>query len=189
MGDSGWRSFEDALAKVKNGRVLLVSSVPALGPRLSWVETVLHLFPRMQNLEDDLRDQWQSRAHRAEWRGFLTQLAKVHCNPTTTVTLLSGEIHPATRAQFGVPPMPMHQLVASGISHPAPTGAYAMALDMLARFGETPIPGRPIRLYPLPGRRSIYVAQRNYLVLERKSGRWSAVWELEKDGPTVPLPL
>lgn len=189
MGDSGWRSFEDALAKVKSGRVLLLSSVPALGPRLSWVETVLHLFPRMQNLEDDLRDQWQSRAHRAEWRGFLMQLAKLHCNPTTPVTILSGEIHLATRATFGVPPIPMHQLVASGISHPAPTVAYAMALDMLARFGETPIPGRPIRLYPLPGRRSIYVAQRNYLVLERKSGTWTAVWELEKDGPTVPLPL
>ena len=141
----------------------------------------------MHKYEDDLRDQWQSREHRSEWRRFLKRLALVHQNPDTPVTVLSGEIHLATRATFETAPVPMHQLVASGISHPAPTVAYALALDVLARFGETPVPGKPIRLHPLPGKTSIYIAQRNYLVLERKSGEWTASWELESDGRTSPL--
>lgn len=189
MGEEGWRAFDVAMAKVDTGRVLLLSSVPGLGPRLSWVEAALNLLPNMHKYEDDLRDQWQSRAHRTEWRRFLERLAEIHRNPATPVTLLSGEIHLATRATFDTAPAPMHQLVASGISHPAPTVAYVLALDVLARFGETPVPGKPIRLHPLPGKKSIYISQRNYLVLERRSGEWSASWELEKDGRTAPLKL
>jgi hypothetical protein len=189
MGEEGWRAFDVATAQVHTGRVLLLSSVPALGPRLSWVEAVLSLLPNMHKYEDDLRDQWQSRAHRAEWRRFLERLAEVHRNPATPVTLLSGEIHLATRATFETAPAPMHQLVASGISHPAPTVAYALALAVLARFGETPVTGKPIRLHPLPGKTSIYISQRNYLVLERRSGEWTACWELEIDGRTSPLRL
>lgn len=189
MGEEGWRAFDVAMAQVDTGRVLLLSSVPALGPRLSWVEAALNLLPNMHKYGDDLRDQWQSRAHRTEWRRFLERLAEIHRNPATPVTLLSGEIHLATRATFDTAPAPMHQLVASGISHPAPTVAYALALDLLARLGETPVPGKPIRLHPLPGKKSIYISQRNYLVLERRSGEWTACWELEKDGRTAPLKL
>ncbi len=189
MGEEGWRAFDLAMAQVDTGRVLLLSSVPGLGPRLSWVETALNLLPNMHKYEDDLRDQWQSRAHRIEWKRFLERLAQVHDNPETPVTLLSGEIHLATRATFDTAPAPMHQLVASGISHPAPTIAYALALDLLARFGETPVPGKPIRLHPLPSKTSIYTSQRNYLVLERRSDEWKACWELERDGRTPPLRL
>ncbi len=189
MGEAGWRVLDEALAAVERGRVLLLSSVPALGPRLSWVEAVLHLTPMMQKYEDDLRDQWQSRAHRTEWRRFLERLAQLHGRPDTAVTVLSGEIHLATRAVFDVPPSPMHQLVASGIAHPAPSAAYALALGALARFGSSPVPGHAIRLHPLPGRRLTYVAQRNYLILERRHGEWRAVWELEKDGPTPALAI
>lgn len=187
LGTIGWQALERTLSSIERGRVLMISSVPALGPRLSWVEAILHLTPRMQKYEDDLRDQWQSRAHRAEWRKLLEMLAEVHANPATPVTLLSGEIHLATRATFDVPPLPMHQLVASGISHPAPTPLYALALDALARFGETPVPGRRIRLWPLPRKRSIYTAQRNFMVLERRGSEWTAQWELEADGTTPPL--
>lgn len=46
-----------------------------------------------------------------------------------------------------------------------------------------------MRLRPLPGREAIYTPERNYLVLTRSSGQWSAVWELENSGPTRPLPI
>src|SRR3546814_5354512 len=92
MGDSGWQMLRDALAEARSGRVLLLSSVPALGPRLSWVEAVMSVTPRMEKYEDDLRDQWQSHAHREEWRRFLRLLIETHTRDTTPVTVLSGEI-------------------------------------------------------------------------------------------------
>ena len=189
MGDAGWDAFRGPLTANTDGQVFLLSSVPALGPRLSWVEKLLSFVPAMQKYEDDLRDQWQSRSHREEWKTFLRHLIDLQESRDTRVTLLSGEIHLATRATLATAAGPMHQLVASGIAHPAPPQAYASGLGALARLGESPLPDHPIRLHPLPGKSAIYTAQRNYLVLERSADRWSAYWELEKDGPTPPLSL
>ncbi len=188
MGANGWQGLEAALAGARAPRTLLLSSVPALGPRLSLIEAVLHLVPGAQKYEDDLRDQWQSRAHRREWRRFLRLLADHHAAGHAT-TVISGEIHLATRGTLDVPPAPLHQLVASGITHPAPPRAWARALGALARIGESPLPGHGIRLRPLPGRRGIYRAERNYLVLARRSGSWQAWWELEESGATPALTI
>ncbi len=188
MGEAGWRAFDEALAQVRGQHVFVISSVPALGPRLSWVERLMHVMPGIQKYEDDLRDQWQSRWHRAEWQRFLSSLASCH-EGRAPVTVLSGEIHLATRGTMRAEPDVMHQLVASGISHPAPPRPYAWALGSLARLGESPLPGRGIRLYPVPGHRCVYATQRNYLVLARRAGRWWAYWQLEHDGPTPELAL
>ncbi|KQT66033.1 MULTISPECIES: alkaline phosphatase D family protein [unclassified Aureimonas] len=186
MNETGWAAHEAALAAAPEGNHrLILSSVPALGPRLSLVEAALDLLPRAQQYEDDLRDQWQSRAHRGEWRRFLAGLEREMVERGSPVTVVSGEIHLATRAEMQLKDgQVLHQLVASGIAHPRPSKAYAFALGLLARLGDAPLPGRPIRLKALPGRRATYTAERNYLVLERRDGRWAAEWELEDGGRT-----
>ncbi|MBX9811497.1 MAG: alkaline phosphatase family protein [Burkholderiales bacterium] len=191
MGPAGWAAFERALAEIGRGdRLLIMSSVPILGPRLSWIEKLLDVFPRVQKYEDDLRDQWQSRSHRAEWQRMLETLERRAAENRNPVAVLSGEIHLATRGE-----MPfkdgtiMHQLVASGIAHPAPSWSYGGALGLLAALGENPLPGRKVRLKPLPGHRRIYTAERNYLVLERHGEEWSAAWELEDSGRTPAMTL
>lgn len=189
MGPQGWAGFRTAAASIRRGKVLVISSVPALGPRLSWVEGLMALLPTMQKYEDDLRDQWQSRAHRAEWQDFLRVLLDIHLRPDCSVTILSGEIHLATRATLAADDEPLQQLVASGITHPPPPQLYARALGALARLGSAPLPDHPIRLHPLPGKSAIYTAERNYLVLERQQGEWCAWWDLERSGPTPPLSL
>lgn len=182
MGEIGWRSFDAALAG-RPGRLLFLSTVPALGPRLSLVEALMLRTPWAEKYEDDLRDQWQSRAHREEWRELLSRLVALR-ESGTHVTVVSGEIHLATRGTMATRRGPVHQLVASGISHPAPPRGYARALGTLARLGEAPLAGHPIRLKALPGHRAIYTAERNYLVIERRRGIWTATWQLEDSGPT-----
>ena len=191
MGTQGWQLFERHLDDTRDtARVLLMSSVPLLGPRLSLVERLIGFVPKLRRYEDDLRDQWQSRAHRAEWRRILERLERV-AREGGAVTVLSGEIHLASRGEmpFGEDDV-LHQLVASGIAHPAPPGWWARALGALAALGEDPLAGRPITLHGLPGRRGTYAAERNYLVLEREDGgAWRAEWELEESGRSAPLAL
>lgn len=186
IGDQGWPLLQDAFSRVQEGKVLLLSSVPVLGPRLSLVERLLRLTPRMEKYEDDLHDQWQSRAHREEWQTFLRELIAMHERENTSVTVLSGEIHLATRGTMETAAGDMHQLVASGISHPPPPRSYARALGALASFGEGPLRNHRIRLHPLPGTRGIYTAERNYLVVEKTQDRWTASWDLEN---TLATPL
>jgi hypothetical protein len=190
MGPGGWALVDGEVARTAPGRTLLLSSVPLLGPRLSLLEALMVAVPKMQTYEDDLRDQWQSRAHRAEWRRMLGAVARMAEAPSQAVTVLSGEIHVATRAEMalaggGV----LHQLVASGIAHRPPPQAWARFLGALASLGDSPLPGHPIRIRCIPGQRARYVAERNYLVLERSGDDWSAAWELEHAGRSGTLPL
>lgn len=190
LGPVGWSVVERALAQQPPGRRrFFMSSVPLLGPRLSWIEACIGFVPKLRRYEDDLRDQWQSRAHRDEWRRMLTLLD--HTTPNDcALTVLSGEIHLATQAEMPmISGSTMHQMVASGIAHPPPPTLYARALGWLAALGEDPLPGRPIKLKPLPGQGQIYAAERNFLILERCGEDWSAYWELEESGRTPALAI
>ncbi|WP_226575111.1 alkaline phosphatase D family protein [Acuticoccus sediminis] len=185
MGAEGWRLVTGT--DPQGDHTIVVSSVPLLGPRLSLIERLLVMIPQMQKYEDDLRDQWQSHVHRDEWRRMLGEMKRLRASGA--VTVVSGEIHLATRAEMRAPEGTIHQLVASGITHPPPGGAYASALGLLASFGEAPLPDSPIVLLPLPGHRRRYVAERNFLTLSRRDGRWQSQWHLEQSGPTAPMDL
>lgn len=191
MGPVGWAVFERALCETERGdRILLMSSVPVLGPRLSCIEKFLDVLPGIQKYEDDLLDQWQSRSHRTEWRRMLEALQLRAIEGRNAVTVLSGEIHLATRGEMAFTDETiMHQLVASGIAHPPPSRLYARALGYLAMIGESVLPGQPVRLKPLPGHRHIYTAERNYVVLRRRSEKWSAEWDVEMSGRTPEMLL
>ena len=192
MNDAGWAWFDTAMQNRRDGNhCLVMSSVPALGPRLSWVEFMIDTFwPGVNQYEDDLRDQWQSRVHREEWKRFLRILVREVEDHDQPVTLLSGEIHVATRATMklkngGV----IHQLVSSGISHTPPGPGYARTLGALAMFGEDPLSGYPITIRPPAGQRNRYVSQRNYMRIRRRNGDWTTEWEFEEDGTSPTLAL
>lgn len=187
LGPKGWGAVTRAFSSLGAGHVFVLSTVPALGPRLSILEAIIGWGSPLHKFEDDLRDQWQSKWHREEWRRFMSLLAEVH--ERTPVTLLSGEIHLAARSTFNLSSGAMHQLIASGIAHPAPSRLYATLLEVVSWLPLDVLHGGTISMRPLPGRRARYVAQRNYLVLERRNGRWSAHWEFERSGPTPLLDL
>lgn len=190
MGAGGWRMMEIEATRPREGHAMILSSVPLLGPRLSLLEAVMVAIPKMQEYEDDLRDQWQSRAHRGEWRRMLRLVRDMARNDGQAVTVLSGEIHLATRAVMDLGNGDvLNQLVASGVAHRAPPKAWARFLGALSWLGEDPLQGHPIAIRTLPGQQNRYVAERNYLILAREGSDWSARWDLEESGMTAPLPL
>ena len=190
MARGGWQMMKAEAERQAPGRTFLVSSVPLLGPRLSLLELLMVLIPKMQKYEDDLRDQWQSRAHRASWRRMLRLVCAMAAKEGQQVTAVSGEIHLAARGEMALGSGKMlHQLVASGIAHRAPPKAWARALGLLSWLGDAPLKGHPIRIRKIPGQAGRYAAERNYLILERSDTAWSAVWDFETSGKSEPLVL
>ena len=190
MWKGGWQTMSDAAEEEFAGRTFLMSSVPLLGPRLSLIEMIMVLIPKMQKYEDDLRDQWQSRAHRAAWRRMLRLVLKMAAREEQQVTALSGEIHLANRAELRLSDSEvLHQLVASGIAHRAPPKTWARILGTLASLGEDPLPDHPISVRRIPGQDNRYVAERNYLILERNHDNWTATWNFESSGISTPLSI
>ncbi|ABD55916.1 alkaline phosphatase D family protein [Jannaschia sp. CCS1] len=190
MDVGGWADVEAHAEAPFQGRTFVMSSVPLLGPRLSILETLMVVTPRMQKYEDDLRDQWQSRAHRDSWRRMLRLMMQMQEQEGQDVAILSGEIHLATLATMAARNGQMlHQLVASAVTHRPPPKAWARFLGTLSRLGEAPLPGHRIRIRRIPGQSLRYVADRNVLVLERRGGAWQAVWHFEQTGASPPLAL
>lgn len=190
MGLGGWAMMEAETQRQVRGHTLLMSSVPLLGPRLSLLEALMVVIPRMQKYEDDLRDQWQSRAHRDEWRRMLRLVRDLARRDGHDITAVSGEIHLATRAVMDLGGgLHLNQLVASGIAHRAPPRAWARFLGALSWLGEDPVPEHPIRVARLPGQADRYIAERNYLILQRDDKDWTARWDLETSGMTKALDL
>ena len=185
-----WQWLEDLSRRPHKGRTLVMSSVPLLGPRLSLLELVMVLIPSMQKYEDDLRDQWQSRAHRDSWRHMLTLMRRMAAPSDQAVTVISGEIHLATRAEMKMgADRTLHQLVTAGMAHRPPPQPWARFLGALAGLGEAPLKHMPITIRPIPGQKHRYTAQRSTLFLYRQAGTWSARWQFETDGLSPPLPL
>lgn len=195
MGQGGWSMMEAARDAGFAGQTVLMSSVPLLAPRLSVLETLMVLHPRMLKYEDDLRDQWQSRAHRAEWQRILTLLCDMALPDASGtraagITVVSGEIHLAARATMALGAgRVLHQLTASGISHRAPPKIWARVLGALSWLGDAPLKGHPIRMRRVPGQKGLFAAERNYLILSRKDDRWRARWDLETSGMTGPVEI
>ncbi len=190
MGGGGWSMMEAARDSGFRGRTLVMSSVPLLGPRLSLLEGFMRLHPRMLRYEDDLRDQWQSRAHRDEWRRMLGLLCKMSASGASAITVVSGEIHLAARATMALGDgKVLHQLTASGISHRAPPQAWARVLGALSWLGDAPLEGRPIRMRKVPGQRGLFAAERNFLILSRRDDLWTTCWNLETSGMSGDLQI
>ncbi|WP_051341483.1 alkaline phosphatase family protein [Azospirillum halopraeferens] len=160
--------------------LLLVSSVPLLFTDTGGVERLLAALPGRHRYADDLRDQWRSPAHAAEWRRLLETLTAFSLRTGCRITAVSGEIHLGALAVLSGP-VEIHQLIASGIVHPPPSRLYAAALDRLARRRERPVAGFTLEMPPFAETGRRLIRARNWLALAFESrGGLRAQWHTEE---------
>ena len=175
MDEAGHAALREGVLSDRE-HLLVVSSVPLLNADLSPVERVVAPFQPLADLfQDDLRDQWMSYAHRAEWHRTVDLLIE-RAVAGRRVSVVSGEIHLAARAVLharddgdrsegdAAPSARIDQFIASGIAHPPPPRALAALFE---RFGGRRRRGRfDVVLRPVTpdGRR--FLPERNWLEIE-----------------------
>ncbi len=168
-------------------RIFLLSTVPLANLNLSALERFVVFLPGQQGYQDDLRDQWQSYVHRAEWRHLVHRLFEFTGASGTPLTVLSGEIHLAAHGHLerrGAGRI--DQLISSGIAHHPPPRWLARLYDILARRPRTFGDGITMRMVPLPGHGCRYLASRNWLSLDcRPDGPMAATWYAEGHTPAT----
>ena len=181
MGPDGHRFLDRALSNVEAPHALVVMTVPLVNADLSAVERIVTpLMPFADLYQDDLRDQWMSHRHRAEWRGVADRLLTL--STRTRVSLLSGEIHFGALATAERGAERIEQFIASGIAHPPPPPLLARAFE---RFSRKPWSRDGVRLATheiAPDGRS-FLAERNWLeVTAAPDGALEAVLHAERSG-------
>ena len=175
--------------------LLVVSSIPLVYLNFASTEKFLDWFPWRQDLEDDLRDQWESSAHQEERARLIMTLLDHAAATGTRITVLSGDVHVGARGRIVsrrpahlIGPEPeavMHQLTSSAIVFPPPS-ALALA-GMRAVSGEGPSPrwrSRRSRPRSSLGADYFLLGQRNWLSIENGTGDKHELWVrwLTEDG-------
>lgn len=186
MAPEGHQRLDRAIGAAREPHALVISSVPLVNADLSPVERLVAPVQPLADLyQDDLRDQWMSYRHRAEWAGVVRSLhALARRGPR--VSVLSGEIHLGAHGTAAEDGAVVEQFIASGIAHPAPPRALARGYETFAGLTRHRA-GIDIAMRPVApdGRR--YVAERNWLeVTARPDGALDATLHAERSGA---LPL
>jgi hypothetical protein len=182
MGEAGWRDFERQLASLEGCRhLLMLSSVPLVNTDMSPVERIYVAIPGHTDLEDDLRDQWQSFSHRDEWHRMLSSLLRFAARTGARVTSLSGEIHLGALGHASGEGAELFELTSSGIVHEPPPALVTAAYAWIGRRRIEVAPGLTAGLLKIPGHGRRYLRARNWLSLDMDGrGGLTGVWHTEK---------
>lgn len=168
--------------------LLFVSTIPVVYPSFSYLESLLGIIPGQQDLEDDLKDHWNNRSHKAERLRLIHRLLDFSKRKHTRTTIISGDVHVAALGilqsqRDGLShnsSQVINQLISSSIVHPTPPGIVLFAIEQLAKF-EDKI-DRDITAYmsTLPCTDRRIIGLRNWLSLEFDVlKRIWASWHLE----------
>ena len=175
VGEKHWKEIYNWMDHVDRKvvfHILVMSSIPVIYPDFKLIESLLGIFPGHQDLEDDLRDHWNSPPHKGERTRLIKRLLDLPKRQIRT-TLISGDVHVAAlgivqalgQATAG-PETVVNQLISSGIVHPGPGGVVLFALQQLFDSDDQIDPFTVGRMTEIPGSKSKFIGNRNYMSLE-----------------------
>lgn len=196
MSKDQWSDITSYLDNQCNhGDLLVLSAVPVVYRDFSFAESVVDSTPWEEELTDDLKDHWRAKEHEGERLKLIMRLLENASKRNAKTVILSGDVHVGClgiiRDLRGTQPISIHQVVSSGIVHPAPTylqwlGILAVTNDDLEYLEET----RAITADMLkPHGSNKYIRARNFVtLLEGTDAKLWVNWICEgKDKPAFPL--
>lgn len=185
--------------RVDSGDLLVLSAVPVVYRDFSFTETAFDSTPWEEELTDDLNDHWRAKEHQGERARLIMRLLENanyrQRDGKQRTVLLSGDVHIGCLGVINDKRSGMdakiHQVVSSGIVHPAPSriewiGIMAVTNDYEEYLNED----RSIQISMLkPFGSDQYIRSRNYISL--KEGTDHKLWINwiceQKDNPSYPL--
>ncbi len=200
MSEGQWSLIKRYLNKeATSGHLLVMSGVPVVYRDFSFTEGVFEKTPWEEDLTDDLKDHWRAKEHQGERARLihclLDNVEKRNKNKAENnkTIILSGDVHIGC---VGVihdmkRELKIHQVVSSGIVHPAPSRLQWMGIMTATNDREEYLDEdkntRIAMLTPFASDR--YIRQRNYVTLQMGSDKKLWVnWVSEgNDKPYYPV--
>lgn len=198
MSNDQWNDVIGYLdSKVTAGNLLVLAGVPVVYRDFSLAEAGVDFTPWEEELTDDLKDHWRAKEHQGERARLIMRLlenAKIRDKDRTVI--LSGDVHigclgVVTDRRDSATIIKLHQVVSSGIVHPAPSriawlGIMAITNDKNEWLNEEKTIETSI-IQPFGSEK--YLRVRNYVTL--KEGTDNKLWVNwiceSKDKPAYPL--
>lgn len=195
MSAEHWADVTMVLDTCSAGDLLLMTAVPVVYRDFAAAEAYVDSTPWEEEVTDDLKDHWRAKEHQGERQKLIMRLldnAKARGGKTV---MLSGDVHigclGVIRDKRYEKPVNIHQVVSSGIVHPAPTyiqwlGILTITNDDTEYLDENKSITADI-LKPYGSNQ--YLRTRNFVtILEGTDRKLWINWVIEgKDKPVYPL--
>jgi len=154
MAEDQWKALGDHLAarskrKSTGAHLLVVSTIPVVYLNFAVATTFFDWLPWRQDLEDDLRDQWEHKDHQEERSRLIMTLLNHAKETKSRVTLLSGDVHVGARGRIASKrpahligdetESVIHQLTSSAIVFPAPPAIALAGMRSITPSGPAPL--------------------------------------------------
>lgn len=195
MADDQWNDFNAELAKCTTGDLLLLSAVPVVYRDFAAAESLVDSTPWEEEITDDLKDHWRAKEHQGERQKLIMRLLDNAVARKGKTAILSGDVHVGClgviRDHRDTKVVTVHQVVSSGIVHPAPTyiqwlGITSITNDNTEYLDENKsIAAEMLKPYGS----NKYIRERNFVTLcEGTDNKLWVSWIVEgKDKPEYPL--
>jgi phosphodiesterase/alkaline phosphatase D-like protein len=175
LSPAHWQSVWNWISQLPEDveHLMLMSSIPVIYPGFDTLEGLFGMVPGRQDLEDDLRDHWNTIPHKGERLRLIHRLLALARTQHIRPTILSGDVHVAALgvlessrevapgARAGV----INQLISSGIVHPGPGKPVLFALKHFFSNVDEVDTSISARMVEFPGTQQRFIGQRNYLDL------------------------
>ena len=167
LSEASWKELPAWLARFQGCKhVLLSSSVPVGFLGLGWLERTINTLRPGSDVDDDLRDQWRSPAHREEWLRLLKVLSDFSLRYRCRLTILSGEVHLGAAAIIRGGGVDIWQLISAGIVHPPHNALATWGLRRLVRSPERVSDDYVIEMPRFTETRQRFIRARTFLSLD-----------------------
>ncbi|NAX20634.1 alkaline phosphatase D family protein [Vibrio sp. V39_P1S14PM300] len=195
MGSAQWQSVTKYLKHNNNQTLLVMSAVPVVYRDFSFAENAVDATPWEEELTDDLKDHWRAKEHEGERSRLIMHLLDSGTRRQGRSVILSGDVHVGAlgviRDLRSADNRAVHQVVSSGIVHPAPSymqwlGICAITNDRTEYLDENHhIVADMLRPYGSDK----YIRARNFAtLLEGSDQKLWVNWLTEgKDTPAFPI--
>ena len=196
MSPNQWAEILQHLDKIEQGNLLVLSAVPVVYRDFSAVETYFDTTPWEEELSDDLKDHWRAKEHQGERMRLIQRLlANARKRVGAKSVILSGDVHVGclgvitdkTDAQV----VKLHQVVASGIVHPAPSRLAWLGITTSTNDRDESLneDNTIISRMLTPIHADKYIRSRNYATLAMGSDKKLWInWQTENtDKPVYPI--
>lgn len=195
MGSEQWQSVSSYLAQNTSPNLLILSAVPVVYRDFSFAEGAVDATPWEEELTDDLKDHWRAKEHEGERSRLIMHLLESGNRRQGRSVILSGDVHVGAlgviRDRRSENNRPVHQVVSSGIVHPAPSymqwlGICAITNDRTEHLDEN---NQIITDMLRPFGSDKYIRSRNFAtLLEGNDNKLWVNWLTEaKDKPNFPI--
>lgn len=130
MSSQHWDDVIRCLNSIDSGNLIVMSAVPVVYRDFSFTETAFDVTPWDESLADDLKDHWRAKEHQGERSRLIMRLLENAATRNaegreSRTIILSGDVHVGCLGiindRSGEKLVKIHQIVSSGIIHPAPS--------------------------------------------------------------------